>query len=546
MNISRTIKRTSFLAILLVTVISIGRSDLYRDISSNWRMVFEVYKRVMTDYTDQIDPKKLAAAGIEGMLSELDPYSVYLEDEDRHQLNLLTRGNYGGVGIQLGVRNDSLTVIAPIDDSPAKRAGIITNDKIIAVDGQSSDEMSLDEAADKIRGPKNSKVTLTIRRWGEEDIDFVLTRSLITVKDVSYSGMINDDTGYIRLNRFSRNSSVEMRQVLRSLENQEAEKIILDLRGNPGGLMDAAVQILDMLVEEGIEVVSMSGRSEDSKRTFTSQNRPILNSFVRLAVLIDGGSASASEIVAGAIQDLDRGIVVGTNSFGKGLVQTAFQLDETRTLKMTTAKYYIPSGRLIQKPGYLRGNIATDSGDADSVFATVNGRRVISNGGITPDFVVEQERTPMLTRECWRKGLFYQFSSKYQKDHELKGIIEITDEIIEEFRTFISMKELDLKSEGEKELAKLEEILVEESETDKRIEHSLSILRKHYEQDKDDLFNDEIDHIRIMLERDMSWAVGGLGMRIESSFDDDPVVLKAIEVLADMYTYGSTLDPSMN
>jgi len=546
MNISRTIKRTSFLAILLLTVISIGRSDLYRDISSNWRMVFEVYKRVMTDYTDQIDPKKLAAAGIEGMLSELDPYSVYLEDEDRHQLNLLTRGNYGGVGIQLGVRNDSLTVIAPIDDSPAKRAGIITNDKIIAVDGQSSDEMSLDKAADKIRGPKNSKVTLTIRRWGEEDIDFVLTRSLITVKDVSYSGMINDDTGYIRLNRFSRNSSVEMRQVLRSLENQEAEKIILDLRGNPGGLMDAAVQILDMLVEEGIEVVSMSGRSEDSKRTFTSQNRPILNSFVRLAVLIDGGSASASEIVAGAIQDLDRGIVVGTNSFGKGLVQTAFQLDETRTLKMTTAKYYIPSGRLIQKPGYLRGNIATDSGDADSVFATVNGRRVISNGGITPDFVVEQERTPMLTRECWRKGLFYQFSNKYQKDHELKGIIEITDEIIEEFRTFISMKELDLKSEGEKELAKLEEILVEESETDKRIEHSLSILRKHYEQDKDDLFNDEIDHIRIMLERDMSWAVGGLGMRIESSFDDDPVVLKAIEVLADMYTYGSTLDPSMN
>ncbi len=501
---------------------------------------------MMTDYTDQIDPKKLAAAGIEGMLSELDPYSVYLEDEDRHQLNLLTRGNYGGVGIQLGVRNDSLTVIAPIDDSPAKRAGIITNDKIIAVDGQSSDEMSLDEAADKIRGPKNSKVTLTIHRWGEEDIDFVLTRSLITVKDVSYSGMINDDTGYIRLNRFSRNSSVEMRQVLRSLENQEAEKIILDLRGNPGGLMDAAVQILDMLVEEGIEVVSMSGRSEDSKRTFTSQNRPILNSFVRLAVLIDGGSASASEIVAGAIQDLDRGIVVGTNSFGKGLVQTAFQLDETRTLKMTTAKYYIPSGRLIQKPGYLRGNIATDSGDADSVFATVNGRRVISNGGITPDFVVEQERTPMLTRECWRKGLFYQFSSKYQKDHELKGIIEITDEIIEEFRTYISMKELDLKSEGEKELAKLEEILVEESETDKRIEHSLSILRKHYEQDKDDLFNDEIDHIRIMLERDMSWAVGGLGMRIESSFDDDPVVLKAIEVLADMYTYGSTLDPSMN
>jgi carboxyl-terminal processing protease len=509
-------------------------------------MVYEVYKRVMTDYADQIDPKKLATAGIDGMLSELDPYSVYLEEQDRHQLNLLTRGNYGGVGIQLGVRNDSLTVIAPIDDSPAQRAGVITGDKIIAVDGESTSEMSLDHAADNIRGQKNTKVTLTIRRWGEEDIDFVLTRSTITVKDVSYSGMINDKTGYIRLNRFSRNSSGEMRQALRSLDNQGVERIILDLRGNPGGLMDAAVQILDMLVEKGVEVVSMSGRSNESNRTFTSQNKPIVDTSIRLAVLIDGGSASASEIVAGAIQDLDRGIVVGTNSFGKGLVQTAYQLDEARTLKMTTAKYYIPSGRLIQKPGYLRGDVAADAEGSDSVFATVNGRRVISNGGITPDFKVEQERTPLLTRECWRKGLFFEFSSKYHKVHQLTKNIEITDNIVEEFRSFISSKNLDLKSEGEKELAKLEEMLKEESETDKRIEHSLSVLRKHYEQDMDDLFNDELDHIRIMLERDMSWTVGGIGMRIESSFDDDPVVLKAIEVVADQYAYGSTLDPSMN
>jgi C-terminal processing protease CtpA/Prc len=190
--------------------------------------------------------------------------------------------------------------------------------------------------------------------------------------------------------------------------------------------------------------------------------------------------------------------------------------------------------------------VAADAEGSDSVFATVNGRRVISNGGITPDFKVEQERTPLLTRECWRKGLFFEFSSKYHKVHQLTKNIEITDNIVEEFRSFISSKNLDLKSEGEKELAKLEEMLKEESETDKRIEHSLSVLRKHYEQDMDDLFNDELYHIRIMLERDMSWAVGGIGMRIESSFDDDPVVLKAIEVVADQYAYGSTLDPSMN
>ena len=535
-----------FGCLLFFVIISIGQSDIYKDVSSNWRLVYEVYKRVMTDYADRIDPKKLASAGIEGMLDALDPYSVYLENDDRHQLTVLTRGDYGGVGIQMSIRDDSLMVIAPMDDSPAQKAGIRSGDKIIAVDGLLTSDMNMDEAAQKIRGSEGTIVKLTVRRWGEDDIDYSLTRSTIKIKDVSYSGMVDRNTGYIRLNRFSRNSSSEIREVLMSLEDQGAERIILDLRGNPGGLMDAAVSIVDMFIEPGMEIVSMSGRSDDSIRLFKSQSKPIIDPTVRLAVLIDGGSASASEIVAGAIQDLDRGIVIGDTSFGKGLVQTAFQLDESKTLKMTTAKYYIPSGRLIQKPDYLRTDVATDDQISDSIFVTRNGRKVVANGGIAPDFLVTQKRTPSLTSEIWRKGLFFQFSSRYQKEKKLKMPVIITDPIIVDFQDFLDSKDINPKSEGKKQLEKLEGLLGDASETDKRIEHSVSVLRKYYETDKNQMFQDEIDDIRLMLERDLSWVVGGLSGRIESSFDDDPAILKALEILSDQYVYGSTLDPSMN
>ncbi|MBF89219.1 MAG: hypothetical protein CMG75_06050 [Candidatus Marinimicrobia bacterium] len=535
-----------FISILLFIIISFAQSDVYRDVSSNWRLVYEVYKRIMTDYADQIDPKKLASAGIEGMLEALDPYSVFLEKNDRHQITVLTQGNYGGVGIQMSVRDDSLTVIAPMDDSPAQKAGIRSGDKIIAVDDLLTSDMKMDEAAEKIRGAKGTIVKLTVRRWGENDIDYSLTRSTIKIKDVSYSGMIDRITGYLRLNRFSRNSSAEMREALMSLDNQGAERIILDLRGNPGGLMDAAVSIVDMFVKPGLEIVSMSGRSDKSARSFKSQSEPIIGEKVKLAVLIDGGSASASEIVAGAIQDLDRGIVVGNISFGKGLVQTAFQLDESKTLKMTTAKYYIPSGRLIQKPDYLRTDVAKGDETSDSIFVTTNGRKVIANGGINPDFLIEEAKTPLLTSEIWRKGLFFQFSSRYVKEKELDAPVIITDPVVVDFQDFLDSKKLNPKSEVKTHIDKLEELLTDDIGSDKRVEHSISVLKKYYEVDKDQMFQNEIDNIRLMLKRNLSWVIGGLSGRIESSFDDDPAILKAIEVLSDDIVYGFTLDPFKN
>ncbi len=533
------------ITIMIVGVSSllIGRSDLYRDISDNWKFVFEVYKRIMTHYAEQIDPKKLAEAGVKGMMAELDPYTVYLEETDNHNLDLLTKGNYGGVGIQLGERDDSLTVISPMDDSPAKRSGILPGDKIIAVDGESTYDMNLDDAASRIRGKRGTKVILTILRYGEsENLDFELTRAVITVEDVSFAGIVQDDVGYIRLSRFSKNSPQEVRKALKNLKEQDANKIVLDLRGNSGGLLDAAIRILEMVTDKGDPLLSTSGRNQEAEREFVSQIDPVIDSSIALAILIDGGSASASEIIAGTVQDLDRGIIIGTQSFGKGLVQSIYSIDDDRSLKLTTAKYYIPSGRLIQKPGYVDKEIVIGWTEEDSVFSTMNGRRVMAKGGITPDISVEQMKIPPLTRECWRRGFFFQFSTVYLADHDPVMPVSVDDAMLEEFRQFVDTKKVKLSLKGEKQFTTLEEELDSIAVEDLRIKQSLTVLHNYFDRSKDNLFENEKEYLALGLEREMSSIIGGISARIESSFDDDPVILKTIEVLSDKIAYDNTLN----
>ncbi len=546
-KISKNVRLRSILIITIMIVgvssFLLGRGDLYRDISDNWKFVFEVYKRIMTHYAEQIDPKKLAEAGVRGMMSELDPYTVYLEETDNHNLNLLTKGKYGGVGIHLGEQDDSLTVISPMDDSPAKRSGILPGDKIIAVDGDPTGDMGLDGAARRIRGQRGTKVVLTIRRYGEnENLDFELTRDVITIEDVSFAGIVQGDVGYIRLSRFSKNSPKEMRRALKSLKEQDAGKIILDLRGNSGGLLDAAIRILEMVTDKGDPLLSTRGRNQEAERDYVSQLDPIIDSSIGLAVLIDGGSASASEIIAGTVQDLDRGVILGNQSFGKGLVQSIYPVDDNRSLKLTTAKYYVPSGRLIQKPGYVDKEMVIGWTEEDSIFSTQNGRRVTAKGGITPDIAVDQMKVPPLTRECWRRGFFFNFSTVYLTEHDLNLPVSVDDAMLEEFRQFIETKEITLNLKGEKHFTALEEMLDSTAVENRRIEHSLSVLRDYFDASKADLFDNERKYLALGLEREMSSLIGGISARIQSSFDDDPVILKTIEVLSDKVVYDNTLN----
>jgi carboxyl-terminal processing protease len=316
------------------------------------------------------------------MLSDLDPYTVYLESEDRDNLDMLTHGKYGGVGIKLGKRDDYLTVISPMEDSPAMRAGILSGDIISKIDEEEVKDISLDDAAKLIRGKKGTTVVLTIIRIEkEEPIEFYLTRTDIMVQDVPYAEMINDDIGYIVLTRFSKNAPMEMKNALRSLIDQGMNNLILDLRNNPGGLLSAAIEILELIFPKGEKLLWTKGRTKESNREFISRKNPLLDSKIKIAVLINEGSASASEIVSGVIQDLDRGIVIGNKSFGKGLVQSVYGIDQKRSLKITTAKYYIPSGRLIQKPDYLNEKVIKSVAMKDSVFTTKGGRNVEEGGG---------------------------------------------------------------------------------------------------------------------------------------------------------------------
>lgn len=525
----------------LLTFIFAG-SDQYLEASRNWKYLYEVYKKVLTHYSDRIDPAELAKAGVDGMLSELDPYTISLEREDREGIDMLTKGKYGGVGIQLGMRDDTLTVIAPMEDTPAKRAGILTGDRIVKIDGESTENMKLDEAAKKIRGTKGTIVVLTILRSGEDDlINFELTRESIKIQDIPYAGMIDDEIGYIRITRFSKNLTGEFKKSLLRLKEQGLSKLILDVRGNPGGLLESAIKILDMVTEKEAQLLETHGQSEESNRSYTSQSEPIISTSVQIAVLIDGGSASASEILAGAIQDIDRGVIIGTQSFGKGLVQSVFPLDREHSLKITTAKYYIPSGRLIQKPGYIRDELLIVKGEEDSLFFTNSGREVYAKGGITPDIEVHFNKVPTLTRECWRKGLFFKFASTHVKDYSMTLPVTIDDKIMSAFKSYISTKDIELKVKGEKHFLTLESELDSLDKKNLTVQHALNLLSEHFTTKKQNIFDKEVDFLTIGLEREISSVLGGQVARISSSFDDDRQILKALDVLNDQLTYHNTL-----
>ena len=288
--------------IIAVVIIGATRSNIYRQIRDSQATINSVYRHLITHYVDDIDLEKFTKLSIDNMLSDLDPYTVYLVKDQRSNLDMLTKGKYGGVGIQIGKRDKRLTVISPMENSPAKRAGIVSGDIIVKIDDQITDNMSMDDAAKLIRGQKGSRVTLTIERFGyDEWTDYDLIRESIKVKDVSYSGMLNETTGYIRLVRFSKNSASEMETALSKLLANDMSSLILDLRDNPGGLLNSAVGILDMFIEKGELLVWTGGKTKQSHRKYFSKNEPIVPSNVQIAVLINRGSASASEIVSGVM-----------------------------------------------------------------------------------------------------------------------------------------------------------------------------------------------------------------------------------------------------
>ena len=539
---------TIFFSVLFISIVSFAftKSDVYRELARSQRLINEVYKSLITRYADRLDTEKFTKIVINNILDDLDPYTVYMEEDEKEGLDLLTKGKYGGVGINLGVREKKLTVISPMDNSPAKRKGVISGDIIVKIDGLFTKEMSLDDAAKHIRGPKGTDVILSIKRFGDEKlIDFTLTRDNITVKDVSYSGMLDDETGYIRLTRFSKNSGPEMRSAIKNIQTENASRIVIDLRDNPGGLLQSAIEILDMITPKGSTLLSTKGRLPESNKHYISRKDPIIDEDIKIAVLINEGSASASEIISGAVQDLDRGIIIGTRSFGKGLVQSVYGLDGSgkRSLKVTTAKYYIPSGRLIQKPGYIDDEVIINENDDDSLFYTIGGRRVRGGGGISPDYEVEMPKVTPLVLECWRKGLFFNFAQERQHRYDTydDALVDVT--ILDDFKSYLDNQEIDVNTDGEKDLEKAREKILSLDSTNMDLTHAFDFVETFIIDREATLYDEEVDILKRRLYLELIGIMKGSEYRVEESIKDDPVVMKAKEILQDPIAYTSSFIP---
>jgi len=544
----KNIKILPITIIIMSALIFIGadKNDIYKKVRKNQALINDVYRNLILNYVDDIDLDAFTKMSINNMLYDLDPYTVYLEKEERSGIEMLTKGKYGGVGIQIGKREKVLTVISPMENSPAKRAGIISGDKIIKIDDKETEGLSMDDAAKLIRGEKGSNVVLSIQRVGESDlVEYNLTRENIKVKDISFSGMLDDQTGYIRLTRFSRNSDKEMKKALQKLLEQNMTGLVLDLRDNPGGLLNAAVNILDLFIDKGEMLVWTEGKTQKSKRKYKSKTDPLVPLDVNVTVLVNQGSASASEIVAGALQDLDRAVVIGRSTFGKGLVQTVFNIDKDRSLKITTAKYYIPSGRLIQKPGYLPDEILADTTEQDSIFYTKGGREVSGAGGITPDHVVELNKGSPILSASWRQGLFFNFVQKHKMDYETFENVLDDSSIMEQFENYLHASDLDIFMQGESNYLDMKEMLWNLDSTNIQIQGALEILDSYFEQIALTQFEMEEEKLHHWLMVEFADYFHDDEGRFKQSAIQDKDIQKALTLLHDPVVYENVFLPQL-
>tara|TARA_Y100000389_G_scaffold45037_2_gene39812 strand:+ start:9844 stop:11517 length:1674 start_codon:yes stop_codon:yes gene_type:complete len=541
------IKRTSIIAIV-ITILSVGilrsqQLDVYRDIARSQQQIMTVYKYLLTEYVHELDVQKLTSRIIKSMLENFDPYTEYYEEKDLEDLAIKTDGEFSGVGLQIYMYEEQLTVVAPIEGSPASRAGIFTGDEIMNIDGEPTKGLELKEATNRIRGTKGSDVVLTVKKpFTGATEDYTITRDIITIKDIPYYGMVSPEVGYLRITNFSNNTPIETREAMLSLMNDGADNIIIDLRDNPGGLLSSSLDILDLILPKNKEMVSTKGRKGKSLKNYKSLNNSFIPESIDMAVLINGGSASASEIVAGVLQDHDRAVVLGDQSFGKGLVQTVIGINQETALKITNSKYYIPSGRSIQKRKFIDEELIADNNStADSLFQTMGGREVLGGGGISPDVTVKDEGSYPLAASILRNGGYFRFvqqsSNKYTSIEEV--IADTT--MMESFEVFINKNDIEGYVDGQDDLDIAREKLSKDDKENIFLKNAFSVIERQIDKTQAEMFENENDIIKRMILGEFAFYYNGNVGKYELYLKEDKVVIKALEVLLDESIYSSLL-----
>ena len=414
-------------------------------------------------YVDETDPEELITTSIEAMLSSLDPYTSFIPESDMDEFQFQTTGEYGGIGSLIRRSDNSVMIAEPYDGFPAAKAGIRAGDLILKVDGVSTMEMAIESVSDKLKGSPGTELTLTIERYGEEDpLKYTLVREKISINNVPYYGMLDRSTGYIRISNFTTGASKEVEDAFKSLKkDNELKSLVLDLRANPGGLLIEAVRICNLFVNKGEMIVSTRGKMQQWDSDYSTTREPV-DTEIPLVVMVNRGSASASEIVAGALQDLDRAVVIGQRTFGKGLVQTSRPLKYNAHLKVTTAKYYIPSGRCIQALDYSHrnedGSVGFIPDSLISEYTTRNGRLVYDGGGIQPDFKVVPEMLSEISIQLFTQSMFFDFATRYRNTNdeiESPESFSLSDEDYALFKAFIEESDFEFLTASEKAFANL-------------------------------------------------------------------------------------------
>ena len=522
--------------------------DYYLELKKGWDHLQKVFELLNRYYVDEIRPYPLLKSAIEGMLDKLDPYTVFIESKGQDRLRLITTGRYGGVGMEIGLRNKKVTVIAPIENSPAAKSGIQAGDIILKINGKSIADWPLDKVSTTLRGKVGTKIRLLIHRPGlDHNFEVELTRAEIVLEDVGYAGFVSPGIGYVSLKGFTEKAPDELKAALINLKKTNRLKgVILDLRGNPGGLLESAVQIVNLFVPKNTLVVYTKGHREKEYRFYT-QDDPLLPD-IPLVVLVNGGSASASEIVAGALQDLDRAVIVGQPTFGKGLVQKVFNIDKSRDvkLKITTAKYYIPSGRCIQKRDFGKdGVLVIDSTHTDStghLFFTLNKRPVHDKGGIEPDVPVKNDSLAPVAVELIRKNLLFDFAVRFHQKYPqwADSTFTVTPELFQSFRQFLKEKKFEFTLPGERELKKIKS-LVSKRGYDSGIAELIDRLQQKLKANKKVEFDRNQEQIKELLRLELAEKYYGSKWRHKLALTKDKQLLKAKEILVNLKDYHQIL-----
>ena len=522
--------------------------DYFFKINKSIDLFGNVFREVTANYVDVLEPDKFAEAGIDGMLGTLDPYTNFIGDKDADEVQLITSGTYGGIGVTIGLRDGFITIIGLMEGYSAQRQGVQPGDRIIEVDGKATKGMKPDEIRSLTRGEPGMEVRLKIERDGEpKPLDFVLVRERIQLKNITYAEYIGDGVAYVRLERFTMSAGDELRLALKELRLKGTMKgIILDLRGNPGGLLEAAVNVVEKFVDKGNLVVSTKGRSPESEKKYFANEDPIAPD-IPMVVLINRQSASASEVVAGAIQDLDRGLIVGTRSFGKGLVQTVLPLVYNARLKITTAKYYTPSGRCIQEIDYrnktTEGVFATTPDSMKRKFKTLGGRLELEAGGIEPDSTVEDPAQSAFYQELMRRSIFFRFANYYNSTHTEAPKSFDDTVLMNEFRKFLDSLNFSYSDEVDVKLKELCDA-AEKCKYSDEVKNHVNELKAKILREKNVAPERYSVELPAVIKPEIMNRYKGQKGQIEESLKWDTQVKTALGLLNDKDAYNSRLKPN--